>query len=171
MCKVSLLYLFALRRYLRRSKGGNFMPPSGWRVARRPSGCRVKIQAHAAFIAVMTNRGTAKLLRSTSPRHSAQTSHLLSSLLVRSNSCRSLTSLSLTRTALLRVPLSLVPLSYESRSHTCRSLASPALTRAALSGILDLGPSCVAWCRPEPECRLSSPLSLPADSQHNALHT
>ena len=45
VCKVSLLYLCALRRYLRRSKGGNFLPPpqcSGWRVARRPSGCRVK---------------------------------------------------------------------------------------------------------------------------------
>ena len=43
MCKVSLLYLFALRRYHRRSKGGQlYAPPSGWLVARRPSGCRVK---------------------------------------------------------------------------------------------------------------------------------
>ena len=33
VCKVSLLYIFTLRRYLRRSKGGNFMPPAagGWR--------------------------------------------------------------------------------------------------------------------------------------------
>ena len=42
ICKVSRFFSFGLRRYCESKNGGKNMPPSGWWVARRPSGRRVK---------------------------------------------------------------------------------------------------------------------------------
>ena len=52
MCKVSLLYLFALRRYGRRSKGGGqlYAPPpaaGGWRGGPAAAGLKKMIMKHA----------------------------------------------------------------------------------------------------------------------------